>query len=100
MKVQNKDEVIKQLQAHTKDIERFGIEKFGIFGSFVRNESITDESDVDILISFKPGCKTFDNFMGLSFYLEDLFDLSVDLITVESLSPYVGSKIITEVEYV
>ena len=100
MKVQTKDEVIKKLQAHIKEIEDFGIEKFGIFGSFVRNENITDESDVDILVSFQPGCKTFDNFMGLLFFLENLLDRSVDLITVESLSPYIGPKILTEVEYV
>jgi hypothetical protein len=43
--------------------------------------------------------KTFDNFIQLSFFLEELFDRSVDLMTIESLSPYIGLRILDEVEY-
>jgi hypothetical protein len=54
---------------------------------------------VDILVEFDPDQKTFDNFMQLAFFLEDLFDRKVDLITTESLSPYLGPHILREVEY-
>ncbi|MGH9835584.1 MAG: nucleotidyltransferase family protein, partial [Blastocatellia bacterium] len=57
------------------------------------------QSDVDILVEFEPEKKSFDNFMRLSFLLEDLFDRRVDLITTESLSPYIGPHILSEVEY-
>ena len=57
-------------------------------------------SDVDVLVTFHPHLKTFDNFMSLSIFLEDLLERKVDLITTESLSPYLGKEILQEVEYV
>ena len=67
-------------------------------GLFVKNEQ-TAESDLDLLIEFKPGRKSFDNFMDLSFLLEEMFGRKVDLVTPESLSPHIGPKILAEVEY-
>lgn len=98
--VQNKTQVVSLLQAHQQELRRFGVEHCGIFGSFVRDKEIKDRSDVDILVAFKSGQKTFDNFMNLSFFLEDLFGRAIDLVTIESLSPYIGSHILKEVEYV
>lgn len=100
MVVQTKEQVLTLLQQHQQELQKFGIHQFGIFGSFVRDKDIHQESDVDILVTFQDGQKTFDNFIHLSFYLEDLFGRSVDLITPESLSPYIGSRILDEVEYV
>jgi len=100
MVVQTKEQVLTLLQQHQQELRKFGINQFGIFGSFVRDKDIHQESDVDILVTFQEGQKTFDNFMHLSFYLEDLFGRSIDLITPESLSPYIGSRILNEVEYV
>lgn len=99
MPVQNKAQVLSLLNRHQQEIKCFGVERCGIFGSFVR-DSIHDCSDVDILVVFKPERKTFDNFIHLSFFLEDLFGRPVDLITIESLSPYIGQHILSEVEYV
>jgi hypothetical protein len=56
-------------------------------------------SDVDILVEFDPQRKSFDNFMDLAFYLDDLLGRKVDLVTTESLSPYIGPHILHEVEY-
>ena len=75
------------------------MKKLGLFGSFVREEQGV-ESDVDLLVEFEPGKKTFDNFIQLSFFLEDLFKRRVELVTSESLSPYIGPHIMNEVEYV
>lgn len=49
----------------------------------------------DVLVEFEN--PTFDNFMELSFYLEDLFGKSVDLLTPKSLSPYMRSSVEKEV---
>ena len=98
--VRNKAQVISLLQDHQQELRRFGVERFGIFGSFVRDREIHDRSDVDILVAFKPGQKTFDNFIQLSFFLEGLLGRAIDLVTVESLSPYIGPRILQEVEYV
>jgi predicted nucleotidyltransferase len=37
--------------------------------------------------------------MALAFLLEDLLGRKVDLLTPESLSPYIGPHILREVEY-
>jgi hypothetical protein len=98
--VQTKAQVLSLLQEHQQELRRFGVRRCGIFGSFVRDTSVHHQSDVDILVTFEPGRKTFDNFIHLSFFLEDLFGRAVDLITTESLSPYIGPRILDEVEYV
>ena len=98
MVVQTKDQVLTLLREQQPELRRFGVKRCGVFGSFVRNEP-RDQSDVDILVEFEPGQKTFDHFMQLAFFLEDLFGRKVDLITTESLSPYIGPHILREVEY-
>lgn len=76
----------------------FGVSRWGLFGSFVRDAAGPD-SDVDLLVEFAPGRKTFDNFMALSFFLEDALGRTVDVVTRESLSPHIGPHILREVEY-
>ena len=98
--VQTKAQVLSLLQEYQQELHRFGVKHCGVFGSFARDTAIHDQSDVDILVAFEPNQKTFDNFMHLSFFLEELFGRAVDLITIESLSPYIGSHILDEVEYV
>jgi uncharacterized protein len=78
---------------------RFGVERIGIFGSFARGEE-RPESDIDVLVTFRIGEKTFDNFMGIKFYLEDLFDRKVDLVTEAALKPLIRDPILSEVVYV
>jgi predicted nucleotidyltransferase len=97
--VQTKAQVLTLLQQSQQDLHRFGVQQCGLFGSFVR-DTASSQSDVDILVTFEPEQKTFDNFMHLAFFLEDLFGRTVDLITPESLSPYIGPRILDEVEYV
>jgi len=70
-----------------------------LFGSFVRGQPRAD-SDVDLLVEFELGQRTFDHFMQLSFLLEDLLGRKVELVTPEALSPYIGPYILGEVEYV
>ena len=60
----------------------------------------TSDSDIDILVEFYQGKKTFDNFMQLSFALEEALPYPVELVTKESLSPYIAPKILQEVGYV
>jgi uncharacterized protein len=98
MIVQNKHQIFKQLKEHKTKLQSFGVKRFGLFGSF-RSGQQTTNSDVDLLVEFENGQKSFDNFMNLAFFLEDLFERKVDLITPESLSPHIGPKILREVEY-
>ncbi|ETW96230.1 MAG: nucleotidyltransferase [Candidatus Entotheonella factor] len=99
MAVETKDHVFTLLQNHQGHIKQLGVKRLGLFGSFVRRQQNT-ESDVDVLVEFEPGCKTFDAFMQLSNFLEDLFERRVELVTPESLSPYISPYILKEIEYV
>ncbi|MCD8488203.1 MAG: nucleotidyltransferase family protein [Desertifilum sp.] len=100
MSVKTKAEVLSLLQEYQHEIKRFGVNRCGLFGSFGRDKEIHEQSDVDILVIFESDQKTFDNFMNLSFFLEDIFGRTVDLITIESLSPYIEPHILSEIEYV
>ncbi|MEN6610814.1 MAG: nucleotidyltransferase family protein [Methanoregulaceae archaeon] len=77
--------------------QRFGVSRIGIFGSFVRGEE-RPESDVDVLVTFRDGEETFDNYMDCKFYLEDLFGRNVDLVMDgairERLKPYILSEVV------
>ena len=43
--------------------------------------------------------KTFDNYMDLKFFLEDLFNCKVDLVIVETIKPELKSHILENVKY-
>ena len=97
--VQTKKEISNLLLSHRKEIEKFGVKKIGLFGSFVKGKQQKD-SDIDLFVEFLRGRKKFRNFMSLAFYLEDLFHRKVELVTPESLSPYLRPHIIKEIKYV
>lgn len=96
--VQNKIKVMALVKKNENTLRAFGVKRLGLFGSFVRGKQRA-KSDVDFLVEFEPGKKSFDNFMQLSFFLEDLMGRRVELITPESLSPYMGPRILKDVEY-
>jgi predicted nucleotidyltransferase len=77
----------------------FGVNKIGLFGSYVRNEQ-QSQSDIDFLVDFEPEKETFDNFMNLYNYLEKLFvNEKIEIVTINGLSPYIGKHILNEVSY-
>lgn len=97
--ISTKHDILSIIEANRRQITALGIKRLGLFGSFVRNEA-TENSDIDFLVEFETGQKTFDNFMELSFLLEELLTRPVELVTPESVSPYLRPHIIAEVEYV
>ena len=97
--VRNKSDVVARLRAHHSRMPEFGVRKIGIFGSFARDEA-TLHSDIDVLVEFEPDRKTFDNFMNLSFFLEEILQRRVEVVTTSSLSPRIGPRILASVEYV
>jgi len=74
--------------------ERFHVKRIGLFGSFARGDE-KETSDVDIMVEFEQ--PTFDNFIKLAFFLEDLLGRKVELITPDSLSPYIAPYVKDEV---
>ncbi|MDD3626561.1 MAG: nucleotidyltransferase family protein [bacterium] len=93
-------DILNLLTEHKKEmINKFKIKKLALFGSFIREEQDIN-SDIDILIEFKEGFKTFDNYMDLKFYLEDLLDIRVDLVLKSALKERLKNVIISEAIYV
>jgi predicted nucleotidyltransferase len=88
-------DVIKILEKNKKKIEKeYSVGKIGVFGSYAKGIQ-TESSDIDILVEFK--IPTYDNFINLAYYLEDLYGKRIDLVTVKGLSPYIYPFIEKEV---
>ncbi|MCX5810817.1 MAG: nucleotidyltransferase family protein [Proteobacteria bacterium] len=93
------EDVLNKLRENGSQLQAMGVKRLGLFGSFVRGEQ-KNASDIDFIVEFETDKKTFDNFMTFSFFLEVLFQRRVELVTAESLSPYIGPYILKEAEYV
>jgi hypothetical protein len=76
--------------------DRYSVERLGLFGSFARADG-TAGSDLDFLVVLHE--PTFDHYMDLKFYLEDLFGRSVDLVIEDSLKPRLRPYVLREVVY-
>ena len=96
MKTSKPAAILQENRAMLKD---YHVRALYLFGSVVRGED-RPGSDVDILVEFEPGLKTYDNFINLAFFLEDILKRRVDLVTPDALSPYMAPGILKEVEYV
>ena len=82
-RIVRRNEALAVLRAHRADLNRFGIKSLALFGSVARDEA-GPESDLDLLLEFD-GAATFDRYMGLKLYLEDLFGSRVDLVMRKAL---------------
>lgn len=98
--MQTRESILKLLQSHKSALSHYGIRKVGLFGSYVRAEQ-SPESDIDILVDFDPSQEKFDNLMAVCDLLENAFTgTKVEVITTRALSPYIGPRILKEVQYV
>jgi uncharacterized protein len=94
------DHIISTIEKHKTGLAPFGVRKVGLFGSYARNEQ-TQNSDIDILVDLDPEKETFDNFMSICDYIDQLFNgEKVEVVTRSGLSKYIGPKILSEVKYV
>ena len=97
--IQTKQELLNVLNANRDKILSFGVERLGLFGSFVRDEA-NEKSDVDFLVEFKEDSYTFRNLIDLGDYLQNLYHRKIELVTPNSLSKHFGHKILNSTEYV
>src|SRR5258705_12411448 len=77
------------------EILDLGVRRLALFGSVQRNTARTD-SDVDVLVEFQPGQKTYDHFIALGDLLERVLNRPVELVTPESLSPFLKPYVLAE----
>jgi len=93
-----KEEVIQRLASHRQELVRFSVKSLALFGSVARDEA-RPTSDVDLLVEFE-GQATFDQYMDLKFYLEQLLGCQVDLVTRKALKPRLRPVVEEEALYV
>jgi predicted nucleotidyltransferase len=95
-----KEYIISAIRSNKPELLRFGVKDIGLFGSYARGEQLKT-SDIDILIDFEPDKENYDNYMAVYDIIERLFsNQSVEIVTKNGLSPYIGPRILNEVLYV
>jgi uncharacterized protein len=96
----NQEQILDVLSEHLPEFRRLGVRRIGLLGSYASG-SEGKGSDIDILVEFDGGRKTFDTYMDLKFRLEELFDgRSVDLVVKDALKPTVRPHVLADVRYV
>lgn len=90
----SRDEVIRRINERLPELERFDVRSLALFGSVARDEASAG-SDLDVLVAFEHA-PTFDGYMGLKHYLEDLLSCAVDLATLDALRPALREQVLRE----
>jgi len=91
-RVETRDDLVSRIRQRRSELLSLGISSIAVFGSFARGTQ-KHRSDVDLLVTFAPGQKSFDHFMEASFLLERVMSRKVQLITRESLTPAFTARI-------
>ena len=94
----NSQEIMQTIRKHDSFFLAHGVKQFGIFGSHARGEA-RGNSDIDLIVEFDQGMKTYDNFIEICFFLEGLFGRKIDLLTPESISPFLKPYIDKDAYY-
>ena len=90
------DEILDTLNDSRDRLRRYGVRRIGVFGSAARGEE-TEGSDLDFLVEFER--KTFDAYMDLKFFLEELFGREVDLVLADGIKSRLRDSILKETVY-
>lgn len=97
MMLNNRDDVLKLLEANRERIRSYGVQRIGLFGSCARGQNRA-ESDLDFVVDFHE--KSFDAYMGLKEFLETLFGCPVDLVISDAIKPRLRTAILQEAIHV
>ena len=94
--VKNRDQIIRMVEENQEAIRHYGVRRLGLFGSVARGTA-DRKSDLDFVVEFEK--KTFDAYMELKAYLEELFGARVDLVLVDTIKPRLRNTILAETIY-
>lgn len=95
--VMTRHKVVQVIQKNGRKLRVYGVRRLGLFGSVSRGRGRAS-SDLDFLVELEK--KTFDAYMGLKLFLEDLFGCRVDLVLSDSIKPMLREAILKDVIYV
>lgn len=82
--------------------QRYQIRELALFGSVLR-EDFNPDSDVDVLIDFKPGVEkelTLMDLSGMKLELSDILERDVDLVLRDGLKPFIKDEVLNNLEVV
>ena len=91
-----RDEILRRLEENREAIRSYGVRRLGLFGSFAREEA-TESSDLDFVVEFEK--KSFDAYMDLKEFLEELFKCRIDLVLADAIKPRLQATILGEAVY-
>ncbi|MEF8836194.1 MAG: nucleotidyltransferase family protein [Candidatus Thermoplasmatota archaeon] len=91
----DKDKVYQEI---TEQLKEEGAVKIAVFGSFVRDEE-EKGSDIDILVTFSE-TKSLLELARIERELSENIGIKVDLLTENSLSPYIRDNVHKEMKEV
>jgi hypothetical protein len=91
-----RETVLQKLEENRDTIRGFGVKRLGLFGSCARGEA-TEVIDLDFLVELEK--KSFDAYMDLKDFLEEMFGCKVDLVMKEALKPRLREPILKETVY-
>lgn len=89
----SKNDILTALNTNEAKIKSFGVLRLSLFGSSARGEE-TPQSDLDFIVEFEK--KSFDSYMDLKLFLEDLFGRRVDLVLADGIKPRLRAAILRE----
>jgi uncharacterized protein len=90
------DTIMRILEANRETLKRFRVLSLGLFGSVARGDA-TERSDLDFLVELEK--KSFDVYMDLKEFLEELFSCNVDLVMKDALKARLKEPILKETIY-
>ncbi len=79
-------------------LKKHDVERISVFGSFARGEA-GPESDIDILVRFTRG-KSLFQLVKIEDELRNVLKRNVDLVTEQSLNPYLSDAIYRDVKVI
>jgi len=84
MAADSMSKVLATLASHEAELRHFGVRRLRLFGSLARGIP-RPESALEFLVALEH--KTFDQYMDLKIFLEDLFGRKVDLVLEGTIKP-------------
>ncbi len=95
----NRQEILDRLRENKDALRERGVIHAALFGSRARGDNRAD-SDTDIMIEVDPAAHiTVYDYVGLKEYVASLFEGPVDVVSRDSLKPYVRPAATAEAVY-
>ena len=89
----NRNDALEVLRHSQAELRARGVRRAALFGSVARGESRPDSDidiDIDIMIEIDPDAPIgVYEYVGLKDYIAGLFDAPVDVVSRDSLKPYI-----------